>query len=235
MSTNYSYSDVARIIDHSILSPAATVAELEAGCGIARQYDVATVCLLPYYIQRCAELLRGSHVEPSTVIGFPHGTHATAIKLAEAEQVLKDGATELDAVINISKARSGGWDYVRREIEALTAATHAAGAKIKIIFENAYHDEAGKIRLCQICGEIGVNWVKTSTGFAASGATVADVRLMRRHSPPQVEVKASGGIRTLDALLEMRAAGATRVGTSSTAQILNECRKRLGLETAVVG
>src|SRR5215467_13990654 len=183
MSTNYSYADVAKIIDHSILSPAATVAELEAGCRLARQFEVATVCLLPYYVQRCAELLRGSSVEPCTVIGFPHGADATGIKLAESEQALKDGATELDAVINISKARSGDWEYVRREIQALTEATHAGGAKIKIIFENAYHDDAAKIRLCQICGEIGVNWVKTSTGFAPSGATVADVKLMRKHSP----------------------------------------------------
>src|SRR5215471_10966071 len=124
MSTNYSYTDVASIIDHSILSPAATVTELEAGCRIARQYDVATVCLLPYYVQRCAELLRGSSVAPSTVIGFPHGAHTTAIKLAEAEQAFKDGATELDAVINISKARSGDWVYVKGEIEALTAVAH---------------------------------------------------------------------------------------------------------------
>jgi deoxyribose-phosphate aldolase len=235
MSTKYSYADIAKIIDHSILSPAATVTDLEAGCKLARQYDVATVCLLPYYVQRCAELLRGSSVQPCTVIGFPHGAHATAIKLAESEQALKDGAAELDAVINISKARSGDWEYVRQEIEALTAAIHGSSAKVKIIFENAYHDQAAKIHLCEICGEIGVNWVKTSTGFASSGATLADVQLMRKYSPPQVEVKASGGIRTLDGLLEMRAAGATRVGTSSTAQILEECRKRLGLETAVAG
>ena len=235
MSTNYSYADITKIIDHSILSPAATVTDLEAGCKLARQYDVATVCLLPYYLQRCAELLRGSSVQPCTVIGFPHGAHATATKLAESEQALKDGAAELDVVINISKARSGDWEYVRQEIEALTAAIHGGSAKVKIIFENAYHDQAAKIRLCEICGDIGVNWVKTSTGFASSGATLADVQLMRKYSPPQVEVKASGGIRTLDGLLEMRAAGATRVGTSSTAQILEECRKRLGLETAVAG
>ena len=235
MTANYSYSEIAKVIDHSILSPAATVPELEAGCKLARQYDVATVCLLPYFVERCAELLRGSSVKPCTVIGFPHGAHATAIKLAESEQALRDGATELDAVVNISKARSGDWDYVRREIEALTAAAHGGKAKIKIIFENAYHDEASKIRLCAICGEIGVDWVKTSTGFAASGATVADVQLMRKHTPPHVQVKASGGIRTLDTLLEMRVAGATRVGTSSTGQILEECRKRLGLETAIAG
>ena len=151
------------------------------------------------------------------------------MKIAEIKQALKDGATELDAVINIGKARSGDWDYVRNEIEILTKATHAGAAKIKVIFENAYLDDAGKTRLCEICGEIGVDWVKTSTGFAPTGATVADVKLMREHSPPHVQVKAAGGVRTLDALLEFRAAGATRVGSSSTAQILEECRKRLGL------
>lgn len=235
MTANYSYSEIAKIIDHSILSPAATVPELEAGCKLARQYDVATACLLPYFVERCAELLRGSNVQPCTVIGFPHGGQATAIKLAESEQAIRDGATELDAVINISKARSGDWDYVRREIKALTAVAHGGRAKIKIIFENAYHDEASKIRLCEICGEIAVDWVKTSTGFAASGATVADVQLMRKHSPPHVQVKSSGGIRTLDTLLEMRAAGATRVGTSSTAQILEECRKSLATANADIG
>jgi deoxyribose-phosphate aldolase len=172
-------------------------------------------------------------VEPSTTIGFPHGAHATKIKVAEVEQALVDGATEVDCVINISKARSGDWEYVRREIEEVTAAAHGKRAKIKIIFENAYHDDATKIRLCEISGEIGVDWVKTSTGFASNGATVADVELMRKHSPQHVQVKASGGIRTLDALLAMRDAGATRVGSSSTAQILEECRKRLGMETAV--
>ncbi len=235
MTSTYSYSDIAKIIDHSILSPAATVAELEAGCRVGVQYKVASVCLLPYFVKRCAELLHGSGVQPCTVIGFPHGAHALRIKLAESEQALRDGATELDAVINISKARSGDWEYVRREVAALTSTAHRGGAKIKIILENAYHDDAAKIRLCEIFGEIGVDWVKTSTGFASSGATVADVQLMRKHSPAHVQVKASGGIRTLDAVLEMRAAGATRVGSSSTAQILAECRKRLGLETAVAG
>jgi deoxyribose-phosphate aldolase len=235
MTAPYSYHDIAKLIDHSILSPAATTAELDEGCRVARQYDVASVCLLPYYLKRCAELLAGSTVKPSTVIGFPHGAHATRIKVGEIEQALKDGAMEVDAVINISKARSGDWEYVRNEIETLTSAAHGGGAKIKIIFENAYHDDAVKIRLCEICGEIGVDWVKTSTGFAASGATAADVQLMRKHSPPHVQVKASGGIRTFDALLQLRAAGATRVGSSSTAQILEECRKRLGLEKAIAG
>jgi deoxyribose-phosphate aldolase len=132
-------------------------------------------------------------------------------------------------VINISQARSGQWDYVQREIQLLTDATHAAGAKIKVIFENAYLDDAAKIRLCKICGEAGVDWVKTSTGYAANGATVADIVLMRRHSPATVQVKAAGGIRTLDALLELRSIGVTRVGATRTAEMLGDCRQRLGL------
>ena len=223
--------DISGMIDHSLLGPALTAAELDAGCRTARQYDVASVCILPYYVARCAELLHGSGVQPSTTIGFPHGAHTTSVKLAEVDHALKDGATELDAVINISKARSGDWDYVQREIEALTTATHVGGARIKIIFENAYHEDAAKIRLCEICGEIGVDWVKTSTGYAPSGATVADIRLMRKHSPAAVQVKAAGGVRSLDALLEMREAGATRVGTSATIQILEDCRRLLGLAT----
>lgn len=226
MSERYSYDEIAKMVDHSLLNPALTTNELEAGCKLARQYDVASVCILPYYLRRCAELLRGCEVKPTTTIGFPHGANATSVKLVEIEQALKDGGTELDAVINIGKARSGDWNYVRHEIEALTTATHLGGAKIKIIFENAYLDEAAKIRLCEICGELQVDWVKTSTGFAPTGATVDDVTLMREHSPSHVQVKAAGGVRTLDALLEFRAAGATRVGSSSTAQILEACRKR---------
>jgi len=229
MTEQYSYGEIAKMIDHSLLNPALTTQELDAGCKLARQYEVASVCILPYYLARCAELLRGSGVHPSATIGFPHGANTTAVKIAEIQQALKDGGTELDAVINIGKARSGDWDYVGREINTLTKATHGGRAKIKVIFENAYLDDAAKIRLCDICGEIGVDWVKTSTGFATTGATVADVKLMRGHSPSHVQVKAAGGVRTLDALLEFRAAGATRVGSSSTAQILEECRKRLGL------
>ena len=229
MTDPYSYSDIAKMIDHSLLNPSLTVAELEAGCELARRYDVASVCILPYYVGRCAELLAGTTVQPSTTIGFPHGGHATGTKLAEADQALKDRATELDMVINISKSRSGDWQYVKREIQLLTEFTHARGAKIKVIFENAYQDTESKIRLCAICGEIGVNWVKTSTGYAASGATMDDLRLMRKHSPGRVQVKAAGGIRTLDALLEARAIGVTRVGATRTAEMLEECKKRLAL------
>ena len=234
MSTNYSYSDIAKMIDHSLLNPALTVPELEAGCQLALSYNVASVCILPYYAARCAQLLAASDVQPSTTIGFPHGGHTTAVKLAEVEQALKDGATELDMVINISQARSANWHYVESEIRILTKATHAAGAKIKVIFENAYLDDAAKIRLCEICGHIGVNWVKTSTGYAPTGATLADLVLMRRHSPPEVQVKAAGGIRTLDALLELRALGITRVGATRTAEMLNALRQRLGLPAIAI-
>jgi deoxyribose-phosphate aldolase len=183
---------------------------------------------MPYYAERCAELLSGSTVQPSTTIGFPHGGHRTEIKVAEAELALKDGATELDAVINISKARSGDWKYIGDEIKTLTELTHARGQKVKIIFENAYHDDAAKIRLCEICAEIGVDWVKTSTGYAPTGATIEDLKLMRKHSPPHVQVKAAGGVRDLDALLAVRAIGVTRAGASRTAQMLDECKRRLG-------
>ena len=147
--------------------------------------------------------------------------------MSEAEHALNDGVTEVDAVINISRARSGDWTYVGGEIRDLTELVHSRGQKLKIIFENAYLDDAAKIRLCQICGEIGVDWVKTSTGYAPSGATMEDLRLMRKHSPARVQVKAAGGVRDLDSLLAVRAIGVTRVGASRPAQILDECKRRL--------
>jgi deoxyribose-phosphate aldolase len=230
MCDSYSYEAIAKMIDHSLLHPALTVEELEAGCRLALRYQVASVCILPYYAARCAEVLVGSRVKTSTTIGFPHGGQRTTIKLAEAEQALKDGATELDTVINISKARSRDWAYVKEEIRLLAEFIHVRDAKIKVIFENAYHDDAAKIRLCEICGEVGVDWVKTSTGYAATGATIQDLKLMRQHSPARVQVKAAGGIRDLDALLAVRAIGVTRVGATRTAQMLDECRRRLQLD-----
>jgi deoxyribose-phosphate aldolase len=229
MNSPYTLDAIAKMIDHSLLNPALTVEELEAGCQVALRYNTASVCIMPYYAARCADLLRGSTVQPSTTIGFPHGCHHTAIKLAEVQQALKDGATELDMVINISKAKSGDWDFVSREIKELTQATHAGGARIKVIFENAYHGDAAKIRLCEICGDIGVDWVKTSTGYAATGATMEDLQLMRRHSAAHVQVKAAGGIRDLDALLAVREIGVTRVGATRTITMLEACRKRLGM------
>jgi deoxyribose-phosphate aldolase len=230
VSDNYSYEAISKMIDHSLLQPQLTVEELEAGCEIALRYNVASVCILPYYVARCAELLAGSTVAASTTIGFPHGGHRTETKLSEAIAALSDGATELDVVVNISKVRSGDWRYVTEELRALTDLTHSRGARIKVIFENAYLNDEQKIRLCEICGEIGVDWVKTSTGFAPSGATTEDLKLMREHSPANVQVKAAGGVRDLDALLAVRAIGVTRVGATRTAQMLDECHRRLALE-----
>ena len=230
MMDSYTYEAIAKMIDHSLLNPTLTTREFEEGCALAIRYNVASVCILPYYLARCAEVLAGTTVNASTTIGFPHGGHTTAIKLAEVRQALKDSGQELDAVINISKARSGDWQYVQDELAALTEAVHEGGAKIKIIFENAYLDDAAKIRLCEICGEVGVDWVKTSTGYAPSGATLADLELMRKHSPARVQVKAAGGIRDLDSLLAVRAIGVSRVGATRTETMLEDCRKRLGLE-----
>jgi deoxyribose-phosphate aldolase len=231
MTQTHTYQAIAKMIDHSLLNPSLTTPELEQGCALALRYDVASVCILPYYLARCAQVLAGSKVHASTTIGFPHGGHTTAIKLAEASQALKDGGQELDVVINISKARSGDWKYVQDELEQLTQCIHAAGQKIKVIFENAYLDDAAKIRLCEMCGEIKVDWVKTSTGYAPSGATLPDLELMRKYSPAWVQVKAAGGIRDLEALLTVRAIGVSRVGATRTEAMLEECRKRLGLES----
>ncbi len=230
MTDSYQYEDIAKMIDHSLLNPILTTRELEEGCTIALRYNVASVCIMPYYLARCAERLAGSTVRASATIGFPHGGHATTIKLAEVRQALADGGQELDVVINISKARSGDWQYVRDELSELTQAIHADGAKIKVIFENAYLDDAVKVRLCAICGEIGADWVKTSTGYAPTGATIPDLELMRKHSPPHVQIKAAGGVRDLDTLLTIRAIGVTRVGLTRTESILEECRRRLHLE-----
>lgn len=225
-----SYEAIAKMIDHSLLQPALTVEELEAGCRLALRYNVASVCILPYYAARCAELLAGSTVNTSTTIGFPHGANRTAIKLAEAGYALNDGAVELDTVINIGKARSGDWEYVAGEIRQVTELAHSRGARIKVIFENAYLSDTEKIRLCGICGEIGVDWVKTSTGYAPSGATMDDLKLMRKYSPRQVQVKAAGGIRDLDTLLAVREIGVSRAGATRTAGMLDAWRLRLGLE-----
>jgi deoxyribose-phosphate aldolase len=230
MTNSYDYASIAKMIDHSLLNPTLTTRELEEGCALAIRYDVASVCIMPFALARCAELLKGTTVKASTTIGFPHGGHTTAVKLAEARQALADGGQELDVVINISKARSGEWQYVRDELAALAETIHAGGAKMKVIFENAYHDDAAKIRLCEISAEVGADWVKTSTGYAPSGATLADLELMRKHSPARVQVKAAGGIRDLDALLAVRDLGVSRVGATRTEAMLEDCRKRLGLE-----
>jgi deoxyribose-phosphate aldolase len=224
---DYTYEEIAKMIDHSLLNPIMTDEQLEEGCQIALDYDVATVCIKPYYLGRCAELLKGSTVKPSTTIGFPHGGHTTAIKVAEAERALDDGGQELDMVVNIGKVLSGDWDFVRADIKAVVDTVHARGQIVKVIFENCYLNDEHRIRLCEICGEVGADFVKTSTGYGEGGATIEDLKLMRKYSPSHVQVKAAGGVRTLDKLLEVRALGVTRVGASRTVGILDECKQRL--------
>jgi deoxyribose-phosphate aldolase len=224
-----SYGELAKMIDHSLLKPTMTQAELEAGCCLAIELDVASVCILPYYLPRAAEILHGTSVLPTSTIGFPHGGQSSRIKQLEAEQALNDGARELDMVVNISRALSGDWDAVRTDILAVLQPTHARGQKLKVIFENCYLTDAQKVRLCEICGELSVDWVKTSTGFGSSGATIEDLILMRKHSPARVQVKAAGGVQTLEMLLKVREAGATRSGCSKTREVLTELRQRLAL------
>ncbi|WP_037247865.1 deoxyribose-phosphate aldolase [Rhodopirellula baltica] len=226
---DYQYHDVSKMIDHSLLPPTLTEADLDSGIDLAIAYEVASVCILPYYLKRCAAKLAGTGVKASTTIGFPHGGHTTAIKKAEAEQAIQDGCEELDFVVNISQVLSGGWDYVQNEIGEVTELTHAAGQKIKVIFENCYLQDEHKIRLCEICTELKVDWVKTSTGYGTGGATMDDLRLMRQHSGEDVQVKAAGGVRDLATLLEVRALGASRCGASRTAEMLGEARKQLGM------
>lgn len=225
---NPTYRELAKMIDHSLLNPTITWDHLEAGCRTAEEYDVASVCIMPYALRRCAELLAGSDVRPGTTIGFPHGVHTTGAKLAEAERAIADGGLELDMVVNISKVLSGDWAYVRSDIQAVVELAHLRGAWVKVIFENAYLQDEHKIALCEICGELAVDWVKTSTGYAPSGALDADLILMRKHSPPHVQVKAAGGVRTLGRLLEVRALGVTRAGATATRTILDEARSRFG-------
>lgn len=227
---DFTYHDIAKMIDHSLLNPTLNVDDLRSGIKLALAYDVASVCILPYYLKECAEKLDGSTVKASTTIGFPHGGHTTAIKRAEAERAIADGCEELDMVVNISQVLSGDWAYVREDVKVVIDVAHAAGQKVKVIFENCYLDDDQKIRLCEICSELHADWVKTSTGYGTGGATHEDLKLMREHAADHVQVKAAGGVRDLDALLAVRELGVTRCGASRTKGMLDECRARLGLE-----
>jgi deoxyribose-phosphate aldolase len=221
-----SYRDLAKMIDHSLLQQTLTDAELEAGCELARAYDVASICIKPYYVVRAGELLAGSSVRVGTTIGFPHGSHVSAVKVFEAQQALRDGASELDMVVNIGKVLSGAWNYVTDDIRAVVETAHAAKAIVKVIFENCFLADAHKEKLCEICGLVGADFVKTSTGYGTSGASDDDLRLMRRCAPPHVQVKAAGGVRTYERLLAVRALGVTRVGATATRAILGEARDK---------
>ena len=232
-------SELAKMIDHSILNPTHTDADLEKHCAIAKKYDVASVCVKPYTVRQAVKFLKGSSVLVGCVIGFPHGNSSTDVKVFETEQACNDGAAEIDMVINIGKALGGDWNYVENEIRAVTKACHRNKAIVKVIFETDFvTKDEDKIRLCEICTKAGADFVKTSTGygyvkqsngdFNYKGATIHDIELMRKHSGPKVQVKCAGGVRTLDDLLKMKAAGATRSGATATEAMLEEAKKRFG-------
>lgn len=227
MAVNYTYEDVAGMIDHSLLNPTLSVAELDKGIELAKRYQVASVCIMPFHLRRCAEMLRGSGVAPSTTIGFPHGGHTTGTKLAESKQALTEGCLELDMVVNISQVLSGHFDYVQNEIKQIVDLAHDSGARVKVIFENCYLNREQKITLCEICTMVSADWVKTSTGYGTGGFTFEDIELMLTHVGKAVQVKAAGGVRDLDTLLKLRSMGVTRCGASRTGAMLDECRRRL--------
>jgi deoxyribose-phosphate aldolase len=221
------YEDIAGMIDHSLLHPALTDKQMEEGCLLARRLQVASVCVKPSFVRRAEELLEGSRVRVGTTIGFPHGGHTTEMKRAEAADACKNGAAELDMVVNIGKVLSEDWDYVKADIAAVKEAASEYGAVLKVIFENCYLADHHKIKLCGICSELAVDFVKTSTGFGPSGATDEDLKLMRMHSPPSVRIKAAGGIRSLDRALRVRQLGCSRIGATATEKILDELKARI--------
>jgi len=233
--------DLAKMIDHSLLHPTMTDDDLIKGCMIAKAYQVASVCIKPYAIKLAVEAMKGSDVLVGTVIGFPQGNSTVGIKVAETIQACKDGATEIDMVVNIGKVLQEDWEYVSAEIEAVCKATHDHGAILKVIFENDFLPaDKYKIKLCNICSELGVDFVKTSTGYGMvkgadgtysyQGATHEDLRLMRKHAAPKVQVKAAGGVRTLEDLLAVKALGVTRVGATATVAMIEAARKKYGME-----
>lgn len=232
---------LAKMIDHSLLHPTMTDEDLLKGCAIAKEYKVASVCIKPYAIKLAVDALKGSGVLVGTVIGFPQGNSTIPIKVAETKRACKDGATEIDMVVNIGKALQGDWKYVEKEIAAVCRATHQNGAILKVIFENDFiTDKAVKIKLCEICTELDVDFVKTSTGYGMvkgsdgtygyKGATKADLKLMRKHAGPKVQVKAAGGVRTLKDLLAVKALGVTRVGATATIAMLEAAKKKYGMK-----
>ena len=222
----FTLRQVAKTIDHALLRPDMTRDEVRKGCEVALKYDVASVCCKPADVAFCAEILKGSDVHVGTVVGFPHGNSTTATKVFETKQVVADGATEIDVVINIGWLKSGMFDEVRDEIAAVVAA--ASGNQVKVILENAYLTKDEIVKACQLCEAAGADYVKTSTGFAPTGAVLEDVKLMRASVSPKVEVKSAGGVKTLDALLAFMEAGVKRSGASGTAAMLDEFKERFG-------
>jgi deoxyribose-phosphate aldolase len=240
----YTYLELAKMIDHAVLHPTMTDAELAVGCQLAVRYQVASVCIKPYAITQAVELLRGSDVKVGAVIGFPHGNSCTESKRYETELSCREGAVEIDMVLNLGKALSGEWQYVEHDISAVCSEAHRHGALVKVILETDYLTQGGaglssddlKRQLCEICERAGADWVKTSTGygfvkqangsFNYQGATEHDLQLMRASCSAAVQIKASGGVRDLNGLMRVRELGASRCGTSATATILDEYRQR---------
>lgn len=218
--------DIAKMIDHSLLRPELDDAFITDGCRLAAEYDVAAACVRPADVARARDLLAGTDVAVAATVGFPHGNHLTATKVFEAQHALDDGATELDMVLQIGALRSGRDADVQADIAAVVEVAHARGAIVKVIFENAYLTDDEKARACRLTEAAGGDFVKTSTGFAPSGATHDDLRLMRANTAPHIQVKAAGGVRTLDALLAVRALGVTRIGATATKAIIDEFRAR---------
>lgn len=224
----YSYKTIAKTIDHSLLKPEMTLDEVAAGCAIAKKYDVASVCCKPCDVKFCAEHLKGTNVEIGTVVGFPHGSSTTSTKVFETKQALADGATEIDMVLNIGHLKSGQFSEVQADIAAVVEAS--AGKVVKVILENAYLTDAEKVKACQLVELAGAHYVKTSTGYAGTGATLDDVRLMKNSVSPHIKVKSAGGVRTLDALMDMLDAGISRSGATTTAAMLDDYEARYGRE-----
>lgn len=218
--------DIAKMIDHSLLNPVMTKKDILEGCEIAAKYDTATVCVKPSFVEVAAEALKGTDVLVTTVIGFPHGSNLTEVKVFEAEKALAQGCKELDMVLDIGKLLGGEYDYVEQDVKAVADITHKHGAILKVILENAYLNSELIEKACQICERAGADFVKTSTGYAPSGATLPDLRLMRATVSDKVRVKAAGGVRTLDAALKVRAAGVSRFGATATVKIMEDAYKR---------
>lgn len=223
--------DIAKMLDHSTLQPYLTEEDIRKGCQLALKYDCASVCARPCDVPILAEMLKGSDVKVCTVIGFPHGSHETAIKVAEARLALEEGCQELDMVLNIGKLLHGDLDYVQGEIKQLADLAHQKGAILKVILETCYLNDEQKKTACRLSEEAGADFVKTSTGYGSKGCTIEDLKLMRASVSAHVRVKGSGGIRDLDTVLSARAVGASRCGVSATAKIMEEAEARYAAGT----
>lgn len=218
--------DISKMIDHSLLKPEMTRQEVVEGCLLAKQYDCATVCVKPCDVELAREVLKGSDVLVTTVIGFPHGHHLTEVKVMEAEIAMSQGCQELDLVLNIGRLKSGDYDLVEKDIRLVCEAAHRRGVIVKVILENYYLTDEEKVKACEICEKAGADFVKTSTGYAKGGATIHDLKIMRRTCSQRVRVKAAGGVRTLDAALAVRAVGGVRFGCTATKKIVEDARQR---------